>query len=745
MKKLKKLGILTLSTGLSIGILTPQASAASLLNEQQDNTQIRIIQEEEVVTKKDLIKKFKEFFPNQFDFLKDSDFYMDSSHYYPDDDTIRYGLSFQKSVKGKPVYGNVGFAGNNLEIDQFYYQPANAADALFPAKITEDKAKEIAQAFLNKFPRNSEYKLDNNYSLSYGSQALTEPIRYSFSFVRTKDKVAIPDQQIQITVLANGEVTEFHQFSGNTGSASYDDIKKALPENQIASKIKENLSINLQYKVDYNYLTGGRQVKLVYQPASEVLGVHALSGKWQTINGLSPNFPSGKGIELISTQPLKPKHTSFSLKEAKVFAEKLLKIDSDEVKLRIDSIDEGKNYDGQEVININYTYDYSNGGYGSSLELDKQTGEIISYHDIKSEVLREIGQGEDEEKTISSKEALNQAVKYLKEFSPSYLYNYAMPTGEAHFSHETNSFYIVFPRVVNGILVNGNELSVSVSSDGSLLGLNVNHSKIENWPSTQNVISKDKATEEFFKQLSLELQYINTEAGADNNHYDLIYTPVFNKNLYSFLDANTGEWNSDFDKKNDQPVVSHPWAEKELNHLINTGILNVENINTFNADAQVTKGAAIEVIIKSLTPYYDYYSGEENATQTFENISPDHPLYLVVERAVMLGILEGENATFDPNERLTREELAVWYIRILGLEQAAKKENIYKLDFADANDVQAKNKGFVALAHSLGLLPASNDRFNPKQEVTYAQLAVSDVLLAHEVYNKGRSINYYGF
>ncbi|MEC2075358.1 YcdB/YcdC domain-containing protein [Metabacillus fastidiosus] len=745
MKKLQKLGILTLSTGLSIGLLAPEASAASLLNEQQDNTQIRIIQEEEVVTKKDLIKKFKEFFPNQFDFLKDSDFHMDSGHYFPNDDTIRYGLSFGKIIKGKEVYGSVGFVGDKLEIDQFHYQPANAADALFPAKVTEEKAKEIAQTFLKKFPGNNEYKLDNSYSDYYpGTQALTEPIRYSFSFVRTKNEVPISDQQIQISVLGNGEVSNFYRNSSDVASSSYDDITKALPKNEIISKIKENISINLQYRIDYDYQTGDRHVKLVYQPISDVLGVHALSGKWQTLNGLSTEPPKQKEIELISSQPIKPAQTKFSLKEAKAFAEKLLKVDSDKIKLRIESVDETKNHNGQEVISVQYMYEYHNGGSGTSLELDKKTGEIIQYHDMKNDILGEIGTNEEEGNTISSKEALNQAVKYLKQFSPSYLHNYAMPTGEAYFSNETNSFHLSFPRVVNGILVSGNEIFVTISADGSLLGLNINQSKIENWPSIEKAISKDKATDEFFKQLNLELQYVKAEAGEDNNHYSLVYTPVFNKNMYSFLDANTGEWNNDTDKKSDQPVVSHPWAEKELNHLINIGILNIEDLNTFNADAQVTKGAAIEVIVKSLTPFYGYYD-ENNTSQTFENIDPDHPLYQVIERAVVLGIIEGENTTFDPNERLTKEELAVWYIRTLGLEQAAKNQNIYKLDFADAKDVQAKNTGFVALAHSLGLLPASNNNFNPKQEVTYAQLAVSDVLLAHEAYKKGRYMNYYGF
>lgn len=744
MRNLKKLGTLTLATGLSIGLLAPEVSAAALVNENHNNVQIRVIQEENTVTKSELIKKFKELFPNQFNFLNDSDFSMSNGHFYSDDDTIRYSLSFQKTIKGKEVYGNIGFIGDNLEIENFYYQPANAVDALFPAKITENKAKDIALAFLKKFPESSEYQLDtNNYDYYFNNELLTEPIRYSFSFVRTKNNVPISDQQIQITVLGNGEISNFYRYSGDIKSLSYDDMTKILPENKIISKIKDNLSINLQYKVDYDYRTGNQQVKLVYQPIDEVLGVHALSGEWQTINGLSPKLPKEKAIERISSQPIEPKQTNFSVKEAKAFAEKLLKIDSDEVKLRIESTDELKNQNGQEVINVHYMYEFYNSGYGTSLELDKRTGEIIQYHDIKSEILKQIGESNKNDNAISSKEALTQAVNYLKEFSPSYLHNYAMPVGEAYFDNENGTYQFNFPRVVNGILVSGNEISVSVAADGSLRGLNINQSDIKNWPSIDKIISKEKATAQFFEKLSLDFQYVKDGTGQNNDHYNLVYTPVFNKKPLSFLDANTGEWNSDFDNKKDNQVISHPWAEKELNYLINTGILDIGDVKTFNADGPVTKGTALKVMMKSLTWFYDgYYSNQQNQNQSFENIKPTHPLYQVIERAVALDILEKDNAVFNVDEPITREELAVWYIRTLGLEQAAKNHSIYQLNFADAKDIKTENIGFVALAHSLGLFSIKDNRFNPKQEVTYAELAVSNVQLAHEVYIKGTRLSY---
>lgn len=736
LKKLKKLGIITLSTGLSIGILAPRASAASFGNENLNTARIQIAQTEKVVSKSELIKKFKEFFP-QFTSLNDSDFHLGTGFHFPGEDIIRHNLTFQKKVNGKPLYGSVDFIGETFEIESFHYEPADAEDALFPAKITKEKAKEVAQAFLKKFPNGSEYQLDNDL-IDYfpRNQLLTEPIRYTCSFVKTKNKVPISDQNIQITVLGNGEISSFYRNTSSNGSLTYDDVTKVMSKDEAVKKMKDNLPVELQYSIEADYQTGKKHVNLVYLPTTNVNGIHALSGEWLKLNGFSPEISKERKIEHIVTQPLGPKQTKFSLADAKAFAEELLKIHSEGIKLNIQSIEERKNYNGQEVITIQYMYENKNGGTGTDLELDKQTGEIIQYHDIRYDLLTDNNLSKKNGQVISKEEALKQAVTYLKQYSPSYLHNYAMPTEEPFYEENRESYSFSFPRVVNGILVNGDQISVSIAADGSLLSLNVIQSDIQNWPAIDKVISKEKAHAKFFENLSLNLRYVREGYSNKYNHYHLVYQPEFNNNPFSYLNALTGEWENTFENK--KQTITHPRAEKELNYLIQSGIIDVEDIKTFNADAKVTKGAALEVIMKSLAHFYnDYYPGRPNTSQSFDNIKPDHPLYQIVERAVSLKILKKEGKTFNLDERLTREELAVWYIRILGLEQAAKNQGIYQLKFADAKDVKTENIGYVALAQSLGLLTATNNKFSPKQEVTYADIAISVIPLAHEAYKKG--------
>lgn len=742
--KLKTIGITLVSSALSFGIFSSAAGATTFANGQPEKIQIQVAATETAFTKNDLIKKFHELFPKQFDFLTNNDFQMHGSHFYPEDDTLRYSLSFTKVIDGKRLYGHVGFVGDKLEIENYSYQPPNEKEALFPAKVSKDEARKIADNFMKKFLNEGEYQLEANQYNYYPQQILTEPIRYSFSFARTKNQVAINDQRIEVTVLGNGEIVGFYKNSAKLDSSTYDDVKLVKDKNDILKNVKENLSVDLQYQVDMDYRTGESRVQLVYQPTLKMRGVNAISGEYLTTNGYSADFPEKTKLEKVSANPLPPRKNGITVEEAKKIAEQLLSIKSDKVKLSIDSISEMENYNGQEVISINYMYQYANSGTGSNIEFNKQTGEILQYHSMKSHILEQIGEKPNKDNAISKQEALEQAVNYVKEWVPSYLHNYAMPLEDPYTDDILGTYNFSFPRVVNGILVMGDQINVGIAADGSLINLYVtNYQKVENWPSIDKVISEENAKTILKDALSLKLNYMKKDYKQENKHYDLVYVPVFNEDSFTFLDANTGRWNS-LNGVENTTVISHPWAEEELNYLINAKILDVKDSKKFNGDAAISKGEAIKVVMNSLTYFYagGYYGERDNLKQTFDNIDPKHPLYQPIERAVEMGIIKPTSKSFDVDSPIKREELAAWYIRVLGLEQAAKHNNIYKLGFADANKVQKEYTGYVALVSAMGILESDKNNFNPTREVTYAELAASTIRLAHEMAEKRNGYYY---
>lgn len=739
----KKLGLIVTSSVLSFGMFSSIANATTTENGQPEKVRIQVAATDSMISKEELIKKFKQMFPNRFDFLTNNDFQMSSAHIYPEDKTVRHDLYFTKTMNGKRVYGNIGFVGDKLDIEYFSYQPANVKDALFPAKVSKEEARKIAEDFMKKSLNGKEYKLDTDSFNYYPQQILTEPVRYSFSFTRTKNNVPIADQRMEVSVLGNGEVVGFYKMSPQTTSSTFDDMSKIKEMTGIVKQVKANLSVDLIYQINYDYQTGDRKVELIYRPTTKLQGVQATTGKWMTAKGYESKFPGETKINKIVAKPLPAKQKGITVEEAKKTAEKFLAIDIDKVKLKIDSIQEMDNYNGQAVISVQYTYQYANGGYGGSLEINKNTGEIIQYYDMKDHLLKEIGEDPKVRATLSQKDALTKAVNHLKKWVPSYLHNYAMPVEEPYYDERLGSYHFSFPRVVNGIVVMGDQISVGVAANGSLNSLSVHYQEMENWPSSQKVISKQKAKSIFEKALNLKLTYMKHATKQTKNHYDLVYLPVFNEDPFSYLNAMTGEWNNMFNGK-DSITVSHPWAEDELNYLINAKVLDIKDVKTFNGDAAISKGEALKVLINSLTYFYHggHYFGQEEMNQTFDNIDSKHPLYYEIERAVEAGIIKADSKKFAVDTPVTKEELSVWMIRVLGLEQAAKHSNIYKLGFADADKVQSANVGYVALASSLGLFNEEQNQFNPKREVTYAELAVSTIRLAHAIADNERGLRY---
>ena len=733
MGKLKKLGVILTSTAFSFGVLSPVAQASVPANESSTKIEIQVAEADTKVTKNELIKKIRTLFPDEFNFLTDNDFKVGGGHYYSDDKVIRHELYFDKFVNGKNIYGNFTLKGDDLELENFHYTPADLTEALFPAKISKDEAQKIAQNFLKKFPNASNYKLqeDSHGYDYYMSRPLSEPTRYSFSYMPTQNGVPISDQYISIDVLGNGVINSMYSNSYTGKKATFDSLEQKKSETDVLNQMRDHLAVELRYSIDYDYTTDEREVKLVYLPIQSFNGVHALTGQWQTTNGFSTLAPKAQTVEKLSPQPLAPKKNGITIEEAEELATSFLKVDPDKAKLTIEMVDERENEAKETIYSVHYMYSYKNGGTGGSLEINKATGEIIQFHDFRDEFMKT----NESASEITKEVALSKAIDYLKEWAPSYVHHYAKSTDGYSFDEYSNYHNFTFLRVVNGITVAGDDIYVGIGTDGSLRTLYINHQKFDNWPSVSKAIAPDVAKETFSAALKTKLQYAKQD-NEDKQHYDLVYAPTYDGVIYNQLDATTGEWLLSIKPEDNTPIIAHPTAADELNYLLHQKVLEVKDPATFNADKAVTKGEALKIIMKSMTyGYYGRYMTDDDAKQSFPNIDSKHPLYQEVEQAVSMGVLEPTD-NFKVEDGLTRQELAEWYIRALDLETAAKRSDIYKVNFTDASTIQPNYVGYVALANSLGLLDAQDNKFNATSNVTYAELAVSTIRLAHKIYEK---------
>jgi len=758
--RFKKLGVITLTAAISISSFTTAAFAESI-SASMPTKQITVAEkaaqeikaEESNVKKEELIKRIHELFPNQFKDFKDEDFRLEPNRYYhysEEERRERYYIYFHKEIsKGKYINGGIEFEGKELELVGYHnYSSTYNKDAYYPAKVSKDDAKKLAEEFIARVKKDATYQVvvdEWEYHHST-NKTLTEPVRYSFHFERIVNGVPVRGFGGNVEVLGNGEIIGF--WSGESASqATFEAKKDLLAEEKIVQKLKENLNLQLRYITDYDYRNEEVKVYLAYVPIPEIQGILATSGKWFVNGKFVDQLPKAEPIKMLADKPKDIKQKKINADEAKKIAEELLKPSDDKVKLVIDGVYEHTNHLKEVVYSVHYMYHIGNAGHGGSLEITK-SGEILGFHNY--------GGGYEQvptekEPKITYDQALEKAVQYLEKYAPSKLHKHSYPTVKLEIDKYSNSYQFNFPRVENNIPFLYESIGVNISAeDGSLVGLFANSIDAKNLPSAEGVVEKEVAEKAFYDKLELNLVYAAEWNSKNRNDYKLVYE-LNNSPYFKYLDAKSGEWKTPEsapkkkEEQEEKPRVKHAWAEKELNFMIDANILTVKDYDSFNPNAAITKGEGLEMLLKSLTRFWDgpMYYGENKPKPTFENIGVDHPLFEVVERAVHMGIIDPKEKTFDLDSNLTRQELAAWYVKALRLHEAAKHSDIYYVKFKDADQVDAKYKGHVALASAFGILTGSQEKFNPKAEVTIAQMAVATFRMADTINTLNAESNNY--
>ncbi|SFM28531.1 YcdB/YcdC domain-containing protein [Salibacterium qingdaonense] len=730
----RKIGIVSLSTALAIGSFTASVSAeeaATKQTEAEGEQMVEISSADVDFTKEDLINRFNELFPSRFDSLENSDFRM--SHLRgpgSEEDVLTHHLSFDReTTDGKRVYGNVRFIGEELQLQSFTYQPGNVQDALYPAEVTQEEAEAVAREFVNN-TASGDYTLSEQQrpTITAGNQTLTDPVEYQFTFQRMKNGIPVQHQTIRAAVLGNGELSSYSHGTYQQQSASYEEQENILAEEEAETSMKENLDLRLQYAVQHDYQTDEQDVSLVYVPSPTIQGIHAKTGEWSINNSFVSELPEEEQLQRLREEPLEEESAPVSREDVKQMAKDLLTVSGD-AELNIRSIQETTR-NGVDVFSLRYMIQRGSSGHGTNFVVEKETGDIVDFRNVDYSE-------RSPEENLTKEEALEAAVEAAETYGSSFIHEFAYPVDNESSSplNSEGTYRFSFPQVKNGLPVQGSSLSITVSAeDGELVSFNNRRNgDITNWPDPENAVDKETALEDYKNELNADLSYASHAEQGDTDTYHLVYQPSYQSNgLY--YDAAAGEWTESQLTQNESPaeeVVTDHWAADQINYMVQSGILSTDEEKELKPNEAVSKGTALEMLMKSMENFYPGNPNEEQ-TATFENIQPDHSSFQVVEQAVESGVINAENNTFPVDETLTREELAVWIVRVLNLEQAAKHKDIYNLPFEDASGISEKYAGHVALAHAEGILQGSDGRFNPDDDVTLAHLAVTCFRLAEK-------------
>jgi len=156
------------------------------------------------------------------------------------------------------------------------------------------------------------------------------------------------------------------------------------------------------------------------------------------------------------------------------------------------------------------------------------------------------------------------------------------------------------------------------------------------------------------------------------------------------------------------------WALTAINYLADKGIINGKGNGMFVPNDHVKRAEFVKMIVEAL----NLPLSEQNTD--FSDVPPAAWYSTYVASAVRAGVVQGnENGQFMPDERISRQDMAVILYRAFQLESG----NIQPM-FADSDSISGYAKEAVATLNERGIIKGFEDNtFGPLQLATRAQAA----------------------
>ena len=163
--------------------------------------------------------------------------------------------------------------------------------------------------------------------------------------------------------------------------------------------------------------------------------------------------------------------------------------------------------------------------------------------------------------------------------------------------------------------------------------------------------------------------------------------------------------------------INNSYAKDAIQDLVEKGIINGKGDGRFDPTGNITRQDFAIVLAKALN--LDVSKAPETAT--FSDIPTSHYAYKYVEAAFKAGLIKGNgDGTFGIGTNLSRQDMAVLFVRALGVDTVGKN-----LPFSDAGQIADYAKDAVATAVEWGLINGTGDaQFNPKGNAERQAVAV---------------------
>lgn len=183
--------------------------------------------------------------------------------------------------------------------------------------------------------------------------------------------------------------------------------------------------------------------------------------------------------------------------------------------------------------------------------------------------------------------------------------------------------------------------------------------------------------------------------------------------------------------------IDGSYAKDAINQLAEQGIINGKGNGKFDPTGKIERQDFAIILAKALNLDMD----SAPASATFSDVPATHYAYEAVEAAVKAGLINGQgDGKFGNGENLTRQDMAVLFVRALGVDAAGKGAD---LKFNDADKISWYAKDSVAAAVELKLINGlGNGNFDPTggaDRQAVAQVAAKFMTKAEELKSQAPS------
>lgn len=613
-------------------------------------------------------------------------------------------------------------SSGNIKSYYIYYDTDKKVPSYLKAELQSK-----ADSFIKQVASNisSKLKFVNSY-YSRGRNGV-----YYYNYIRVEQGIPMPSQQVQVGIdISTGEVISYDNSSWNyTVSIPNKNVK--LSKEEAVSKLSGQISMNLVYHNRYTTDSNDNmtvKAYLVYEPSTSYIAVDASSGKiYTTLNEWKDEAKEASNAATAYDKATGSADGGLTEAEIKKIAEinglisktkaietitknKSLYVDSAKVvstaSLRETTINNGNKEVKKYVWNIQLSEPNTDGNENeyyrtyTSATVDAKTGEIISFYANVKEYYDYEG---------SNKEIKN--VKYSKEQSQEILENFIKTQNKDRFLKSklssSSDQYVInvvegkevyggysfnYNRVNEGIVYTENQINGSVDGvTGKVTSYGYYWNDAMEFESPKGVITPKQAYEYYMDfdgfELVYELNTISTQKSMAQEAR-LVYRTEISPNYVSpFTGKQVHYDGSEYVKKDSnnsyEDIKDHKYY-RSIQLFIDMGAV-IEG-NKFNPDQAITKNE-LQQMVEPLT----YVSKENKLTGT---------------------------------SNITRQEAALYSIKLLDLNSLANINGIYKTGFVDEAEIGSSYLGAVALTKGLGILSADvSNHFYPTAYLTRAEAA----------------------